>query len=61
MQTYVCSKENIANVIFGIIFKLVCKYGTKYGICDACYRFPLEQTYVCIIFALCKFDVNPFF
>ena len=23
--------------------------------------FSLEQTYVCIIFALCKFDVNPFF
>ena len=40
---------------------LVCKYGSKYGIYRVCYRFALEQTYFCIMFALCKFDANPFF
>ena len=52
---------NAVNATFGTIFTLVCKYGGKYGIYRVCYRFALEQTYLCIIFALCKFDANPFF
>ena len=52
---------NAVNAIFGTIFTLVCKYGSKYGIYRVFYRFALEQTYFCIIFALCKFDGNPFF
>ena len=46
--------------IFATIFAHQCKYGTKYGLYGVCYRFALEQTYFCIIFALCKFDANPF-
>ena len=42
---------------------------SKHGKCHICYhiahlckyRFALEETYLCIIFALCKFGVNPFF
>ena len=46
---------------FATIFALVCKYGSKYGLYGLCYRFALEQAYFCIIFALSKFDANPFF
>ena len=52
---------NEVNAIFATIFAHQCKYGTKYGIYGVCNRFALEQTYFCIIFALSKFDVNPFF
>ena len=47
--------------IFGTIFAHQSKYGSKYGIYEVCYRFAPEQTYFCIIFALSKFDANPFF
>ena len=43
---------NAVKVIFAAIFAHL------YGVC---YRFALEQTHFCIIFALSKFDVNPFF
>ena len=35
---------NAVNAIFGTIFTMVCKYGSKYGIYRVCYRFALEQT-----------------
>ena len=51
----------MVNATFATIFEHVCKYDSKYGIYHVCYRFALEETYVCIIFALCKFGVNPIF
>ena len=52
---------NMVKATFATIFTLVCKYGSRCGLYHVCYRFALEETYVCIIFALSKFDVNPFF
>jgi len=46
---------------FATIFTLMSKYGSKCGLCHVCYRFALEQRYICNTFALCKFNVNPFF
>ena len=64
MQKYVMLQskpvENAVNAIFASIFAYHCKYGKKYGIYGVCYRFALEQTCFCIIFALRKFHVNPF-
>ena len=51
----------MVNATFATIFAHLCKYDSKCGIYHVCYRFALEETYVCIIFALCKFSVNPFF
>ena len=51
---------NAVKAIFATIFAHQCEYDTKYGLYGVCYRFALEQTYFCIIFALSKFDVNPF-
>ena len=54
----------VANVLkstFATIFTLMCKYDSKCGLYHVCYRFALEQRYVCSTFALCKFNVNPFF
>ena len=39
------------------ISRLQCKCGLYY----ICFRFALEETYVCVIFAMRKFGVNPFF
>ena len=54
----------VANVVkstFATIFAHQCKYGSKCGLYHVCYRFALEQRYVCNTFALCKYNVNPFF
>ena len=54
----------VANVVkstFATIFTLMCKYRSKCGLYHVCYRFALEQRYVCNTFALCKYNVNPFF
>ena len=48
---------NAVNAIFGTIFTLVCKYGSKYGIYCVCYRFALEQTvlhHICAVQIWCK-------
>ena len=55
------SEANMANAAFATIFTHDCKYGSKCGIYHVCYRFALEYTNVCNIFALCKFNENPFF
>ena len=52
---------NMVTATFATIFARHCKYGSKCGFYHVCYRFVLEQTYVCHTFALCKFNVNPFF
>ena len=54
-----CSKDGKCHICYHIC--TLCKYDSKCGIYHVCYRFALEETYVCIIFALCKFGVNPFF
>ena len=54
----------VANVVkstFATTFTLMCKYGSKCGLYHVCYRFALEQRYAWNTFALCKFNVNPFF
>ena len=52
----------MVNATFAAIFTHFRKYGSKYGIYrHVCFRFALEQTYVCNMFALCNFHVNPFF
>ena len=54
----------VANVVkstFATIFARQCKYGSKCGLYYVCYRFALEQRYVCNTFALRKYNVNPFF
>ena len=54
----------VANVVkstFATLFAHQCKHGSKCGLYHVCYRFALEQRYVCNTFALCKFNVNPFF
>ena len=55
------SVADMVNATFAAIFTLVRKYGSKCGIYHVCLRFSLELIYVCNIFALCKFNVNPFF
>ena len=52
---------NMVKATFATIFAHDCKYGCKCGFYHVCYRFVLEQTYVCNIFAMCKFNLNPFF
>ena len=54
----------VANVVkstFATIFAHQCIYGSKCGLYHVCYRFALEQRFVCNTFALCKYNVNPFF
>ena len=51
----------MVNATFATAFTYECKYGCKCGIYHVCHRFALEKTYVCNIFAPCKFNVNPFF
>ena len=50
----------VANMVKAI-FAHECKYGCKCGFYHVYYRFVLEQTYVCNTFAMCKFNLNPFF
>ena len=52
---------NMVKSTFATIFAHQCKYGSKCGLYHVCCSFDLEQTYVCNIFALCKFNVNSFF
>ena len=50
----------VANMVKAI-FAHECKYGCKCGFYHVYYRFVLEQTYVSNTFAMCKFNLNPFF
>ena len=50
----------VANMV-KVIFAHECKYGCKCGFYHVYYRFVLEQTYVSNTFAMCKFNLNPFF
>ena len=52
---------NMVKATFATIFAHECKYGSKCGFYYVCYRFVLEQTYVSNTFAMCKFNLNPFF
>ena len=62
LQTYVNSRvADMVDATFAAIFTHVRKYGSKCRIYLVCFRFALEQAYVCNMFALCKFHVNPFF